>query len=413
MGRHVASIAVLMGILLTTRPLRAQEGDVVGVHDPAIIKEGAYFYVFSTHGGIYVRRSTDLYHWQNYGEVLPGVPDWAKRRVPSVIDLWAPDISFFNGKYHLYYAVSTWAQQLAVIGLATNTTLDRESPKFHWIDEGFVMDSIPGRDDYTAIDPNVAFDQSGTPWLTCGSFRSGIVMVRLDRRTGKPVTAPFHIAGRNGAGIEAPYIIRRGRYYYLFVSFDQCCEGVNSTYKIMVGRSVGVTGPYLDHTGRRLSDGGGTLVLTGYARFCGPGHNSIVREGNTDYLVHHFYDAEHGGRNALQIRPLILGRDGWPVAGEPIQEPPLKRPAERGSLVGRWQHGVNFDPGNEISLLADGTIANTRATWRVRGSSLQMRWYKNDIAGGVWVDDCYISPDGMWYVGRNQQGAVIRGLRKP
>ena len=181
----------------------------------------------------------------------------------------------------------------------------------------------------------------------------------------------------------------------------------------MVGRSGNVAGLYIDYTGQKLIEGGGTLVLAGYGRFRGPGHNSVLREGNTDYLVHHFYDAENGGHSALQIRPLVWGKDGWPLAGEPIQTE--VKQTRKGSVAGNWQHSVNFDPGYTISLLPEGTInnKNTRNTWRFRGSSLQLRWYGKDAPGGVWVDDCVVSPDGSTYVGRNQHGTIVRGVRSP
>ena len=106
-------------------------------------------------------------------------------------------------------------------------------------------------------------------------------MVPLDKKTGKPTGRPILIAGGNGAAIEAPFIIRKGRHYFLFVSFDQCCQGVDSTYKIMVGRSPNVTGPYVDFNGQRLTDGGGTLVLAGYGRFCGPATMPCCGKGIT------------------------------------------------------------------------------------------------------------------------------------
>jgi arabinan endo-1,5-alpha-L-arabinosidase len=407
----VGAMTAMVGSLLQSPCACGQERDIVWVHDPCIIKEGTHYYVFSTHGGILVRKSSDLKNWERVGEVLPGVPAWAKERVPEARDLWAPDISFFDGEYHLYYAVSSFGKNRSCIGLATNKTLDRDSPQFRWVDEGFVVGSVPG-DDFNAIDPNLVMDQNGKPWLSFGSFWSGIQIVPLDERTGKPNGRVTFIAGRHGGAIEAPFIIRKGRYYYLFVSFDQCCKGVNSTYKIMVGRSQRVDGPYVDFTGRRLLDDGGTLVLAGYERFRGPGHNSVLREGNTDYLVHHFYDAENGGRPALQIRPLVWGKDGWPLAGEPIQAE-MKKPDKKG-VVGNWQHSVNFDTGDTISLLPEGTInRGTRNTWRLRGSSLELRWYRDDAPGGVSVDDCFVSSDGLWYVGRNQQGTIIRGVRSP
>jgi arabinan endo-1,5-alpha-L-arabinosidase len=405
----VGAMTAMVGSLLQSPYAIGQEGDVDGIHDPCIIKEGTHYYVFSTHGGILVRKSSDLKNWERDGEVLAGVPAWAKERVPEAGDLWAPDISFFDGKYHLYYSVSSWGKNRSCIGLATNKTLDRESPLFHWVDEGFVVGSTP-ENDFNAIDPNLVINQDGKPWLTFGSFFSGIQMVALGKKTGKPIGKSFVIAGRHGGAIEAPFIVRRGRYYYLFVSFDFCCKGVESDYKIMVGRSQRVDGPYLDYNGRKLLDGGGTLVLAGHGRIHGPGHNAVLRDGNNEYLVHHFYDGENGGRPTLQIRPLVWAKDGWPLAGEPIKTETRK--PDKKAVVGNWQHSVNFDTGDTISLLPEGTInRGTRNTWRLRGSSLQLRWYRDDAPGGVWVDDCFVSPDGSWYVGRNQQGTIIRGVR--
>jgi arabinan endo-1,5-alpha-L-arabinosidase len=407
----IGTMAALFGSLLQSPSAIGQEGKVVWVHDPAVIKQGANYYIFSTFGGIRVRKSTDLIRWASDGEVLHGVPGWAKERVPNAKDLWAPDISFFDGKYHLYYAVSSFGKNRSCIGLATNQTLDRDSPQFRWVDEGFVVGSVP-ENDFNAIDPNPVMDQNGKPWLSFGSFWSGIQIVPLDRRSGKPNGRAAFIAGRQGGAIEAPFIVRRDRYYYLFVSFDFCCKGVKSDYKIMVGRAERVDGPYVDYTGRKLLDGGGTLVLAGYGRIHGPGHNAVLRDGNNEYLVHHFYDGENSGLCTLQIRPLIWAKDGWPLAGEPIQKE-TKKPDTKG-VAGSWQHSVNFDTGDTISLLPEGTInRNTRNTWRLSGSNLQLRWYRDHAPGGVRVDDCFVSPDGSWYVGRNQQGTIIRGVRRP
>jgi arabinan endo-1,5-alpha-L-arabinosidase len=392
----------------------AQEGDVLGVHDPCIIKDGSTFYVFSTHGGILVRKSADLRKWERDGQVLPGVPAWAKRLVPEARDLWAPDVNFFHGKFHLYYSVSTWGMNRSCIGLATNVTLDRSSSRFRWVNEGLVIASLPGRDSFNAIDPNVFMDEDGTAWLSFGSFFSGIQMVRLDHDSGKPIVAPFPIARREGAAIEAPYVIRRGRYYYLFISVDRCCRGVESTYKIMVGRSPAVEGPYVDFNGRRLLEGGGTLVLAGYGRFRGPGHNAVLREVGRDYLVHHYYDAEARGRSKLQIRPLIWANDGWPLAGEPGD-----RPTDAGnraeSVLGRWRHSVDFVPEDDIALLPGGAIGDpgTGATWRLAGAMLHLRWPRPDAPGGAWEEECSLSPDVRWFVGRNQRGGVVRGVRTP
>jgi arabinan endo-1,5-alpha-L-arabinosidase len=235
--------------------------------------------------------------------------------------IWAPDVSYFNGQYHLYYAVSTFGRQRSVIGLATNRTLDPSAPGYQWVDQGEVIASQPGRSNYNAIDPNLVLDPRSGPWLVFGSQWGGIKLVQIDATTGKP--APHHwlrpLAARPDAKpIEAPFIFYRNGYYYLFVSFDLCCMGSASTYKIMVGRSRSISGPYVDRHGRSMTEGGGTLVLAGDGRFRGPGHNAVISAGGGDDLVYHAYDALNGGIATLQIRPLSWTSSGWPVAGTPL-----------------------------------------------------------------------------------------------
>jgi arabinan endo-1,5-alpha-L-arabinosidase len=301
----------------------AQEGAVRGVHDPCIINAGGTYYLFSTGPGIPIRRSSDLFHWQRADRVFDVNPAWFAQEVPGARWIWAPDIVWFGGEYHLYYSVSTFGSNRSCIALATNRTLDPASPNYKWIDRGPVLRSST-RDDYNAIDPNVVFDLEQKPWLVFGSYWSGIKLTRLDAGSGKLVD-PDHLtplASRPGIkAVEAPFLIRRHGFYYLFVSFDQCCRGVSSTYHIVVGRSPALTGPYLDRQGRSLLDGGGTTLVESGGRVRGPGHCAVLSEGGKDWLVHHFYDADREGVQTLQIRPLRWDDEGFPIAGEPICGP--------------------------------------------------------------------------------------------
>jgi arabinan endo-1,5-alpha-L-arabinosidase len=339
-------LALAAGLLLALAPAgRAQVGDVRDVPDPSIIEQGDVYYVFSTEPGIGIRRSTDLYHWEKVGTVLPGaLPSWAQREVPGTQFPWAPDVSHFAGKYHVYYALSTFGGQRSVIALATNATLDPSSPQYRWEDRGVVLESVPGRTPFNAIDPNVALDEAGNPWLSWGSFWGGIKMRRLDPATGmvsKQDTTTYSLAARAGVNavegptdaqaIEGPFIIRHGGYYWLFVSFDACCRGAESTYNVRVGRATTITGPYMDRAGVAMTEGGGTLVLAGTGMIAGPGHTSILTDGDRQYIVHHYVNVKEGPASpdaplaiprSLQIRPLYWAWDGWPIAGEPIAGPP-------------------------------------------------------------------------------------------
>lgn len=276
-----------------------------------------------------IRCSHDLHAWKICGYVFENIPTWIQSESPETRGLWAPDISYFDGEYHLYYAYSKFGVNSSGIALATNETLDPNSPKYHWQDRGLVLKSTPS-DDFNAIDPNIVLDRQRQPWLSFGSFWSGIKMRRIDAATGKPSAADpklYSLASRakpeeaepakpglppDWEAIEAPFVVRHGHYYYLFVSWDLCCRGTKSTYRVMVGRATQVTGPYLDATGNPMLKGGGTQLLVGNSRWIGPGGESILQQPKGDLIVFHAYDAITG-KPALQVSTLTW-TNGWPHA---------------------------------------------------------------------------------------------------
>ena len=323
----LAALPLGFGKAQTLEPLNPKlTGDLYPIHDPCIIKAADAFYLFCTtpHADAPAQipwyRSKDLLRWDRGGHVFPEMPAWALQAVHGTQTCWAPDISFYDGQYSLYYACSTFGSNRSVIGLATNTTLDSTDPAYRWQDRGLVLESHPS-DDFNALDPARSVDREGRHWLAYGSFWSGLKMLQLDPQTGKPLpgTQPHNLARRPKApdAIEAVFIIQRAGNYYLFASFDFCCRGADSSYYTVVGRSKDILGPYLDRTGKSMLDGGGTLVLAaaaGEPRWRGPGHIAILRDAGKDYIVYHAYDAAHDGRPTLRIAPLGWTEDNWPVA---------------------------------------------------------------------------------------------------
>jgi arabinan endo-1,5-alpha-L-arabinosidase len=360
----------LLGMAAGASHAKAQQalvltGQYGGTHDPSIAEDHGKYYVFATGAALPVkadgtdvpappappaagaagsqhaakrdtvhlpqfpiRCSDDLLAWRRCGEVFPEIPKWIQETSPKTEELWAPDISYFDGLYHLYYAFSAFGKNTSGIALATNETLDPASPRYKWMDRGLVLRSYV-QDDYNAIDPNLILDARGEAWLSFGSFWSGIKMRRLDRRTGllsTTDTKTYALAARtpkttgtrnpdlppDTEAIEAPFIFRHGEYFYLFTSWDLCCRGLKSTYRTMVGRSKSVTGPYVDRTGLALTEGGGSALLTANAQWLGPGGESLLHEKDRDLIVFHAYSAMNG-RPSLHIST-IAWRDGWPAA---------------------------------------------------------------------------------------------------
>jgi arabinan endo-1,5-alpha-L-arabinosidase len=285
------------------------------------------WFLFVTGGSLNVRTSTNMTQYTAVGSIFNGVPAWVNTELGQTINaLWAPDISFFNGKYHVYYAGSTNGSNHSVIGLATNTTLDRNDPNYAWVDEGLIIESNATggtRDNWNAIDPNIAFDaKNNNAWLVFGSFWSGIKARLIDPDTGKLSTADttlYSLAARSGNGaIEAPSIVSHNGYYYLFVSFDICCQGVNSTYRTMVGRSQVITGPYTDSSGGDMLQGNAVQLLATDGRYIGPGGGTAFRDGDYYYYAYHYYDGMMNGASRLSVRPINFTADDWVTLGDAL-----------------------------------------------------------------------------------------------
>ena len=284
----------------------------LGAHDPAAYVLGSTIYLAAT--GLIGKTSTNLTTWNNAPSPL-ALPSWAATATGAT-NLWAPDISYFGGVYHLYYAASTFGSNKSCIGQATRAALDSGS----WADQGQVLCSNMGEtDNWNAIDPNVVVDDAGTPWLEFGSFWSGLKMVKLDATTGlRADTMLYSVAnGANSRGsLEGGWVFKRCGYYYLFSSWGACCSGAYD-YNIRVGRSTTVTGPYTDMAGTSLMSGGGTLLVTGNTDWVAPGHNAVITYNNKTYNIYHALKGSSSGAATLRISEIAWDANGWPVSGGP------------------------------------------------------------------------------------------------
>jgi arabinan endo-1,5-alpha-L-arabinosidase len=301
------AVTVTMAPQASAYPLPGRVTGDVGVHDPSVVKraDGSYL-VAHTGNNIALKTSTDRTAFRNAGSVFPGGASWTTTYTGGSRNLWAPDLSYRNGRYHLYYSASTFGSNRSAIFLATSPSGNSGT----WTNQGLVIESRTS-DNFNAIDPDLVVDDQGRWWLSFGSFWSGIKMVALDPATGKRSDSTIRsIAGRGGGAIEAPNIVKRGSYYYLFVSFDRCCQGAASTYRVMVGRSTSVTGPYTDRNGVAMTSGGGTEILAGQGSIHGPGHQDVLADADGDVLIYHYY--ADNGASLLGINLLALDSAQWP-----------------------------------------------------------------------------------------------------
>ena len=299
------------------------------VHDPVMAKEDGVYHIFATGMGIQRMTSKDRKNWQVRAmPVLTVIPKWTHDSGTGFDKhVWAPDIIRWHNKWWLAYSCSTFGKNGSAIGLLSAAKLD--SPI--WNDEGCIVASRENRDNWNAIDPNFVIDDNDTPWMVWGSFWDGIQIVRLDttmhvakgekprtlaRRyapgttTAEPNPTSAH-AGTNA--IEAPFVMKHQGYYYLFVSWDYCCRGSKSNYRVAVGRSKNVDGPYLDKRSNDMLNGGGTVLLEGDKKqYEATGHCAAYSIDGKDIFICHGYSTEMKGAPVLIQREIRWTDDGWP-----------------------------------------------------------------------------------------------------
>ncbi len=317
----------------STNPLAVYQlqGAVSLVHDPTIIRSGSMYYVLSTDpgttngqvGDLPILCSSDQINWSRCGQVFNTIPSWITNLYPGITTLWAPDASYFNGVYHIYYTASTFGTQTSSIGLATAPTM--AGP---WTDSGGpILQSVSGSA-YNAIDPNILIDYgTGTTvqhvWLTFGSFYGGIYQREINPATGQLLstnTTLYHLAsqpGVSGNPIEGASMVQKNGYYYLFASIGSCCNSnyLTDNYQVIVGRGTSPNGPFVDQNGTAMLSAGGTVILSTSGEFTAPGGEFVYTDAvNGDLITFHALSNNQNGLDYLFVNQLTWPNN-WPLIG--------------------------------------------------------------------------------------------------
>lgn len=302
--------------VVVTEPLEPRQLALTGdleLFDPSAIFDGERYWIVSTGSGMPVR-STDLQSVELLGDAVEGLPAWAAEYVPKATHFWSPDVAYFGGRYHLYYALAGGGTNQACIGHASAPELGLVGT---WTDDGAPLICTPANSDWHAIDPSVLVDDDGSAWVLFGSAGTGLRLMELTAAGARTAAEPTIVAARPEGIIQASTLTHYGDFYYIFTSFDLCCRGVDSTRSIRFGRSRTLLGPYVDREGVALLEGGGSVLLEGAARWKGPGSNDVLYRGDESYSFYFAYDADNGGRTSLRLSTLTWDNDGWPRSAGP------------------------------------------------------------------------------------------------
>ena len=421
---------------LITRP---EDWGAVNAHDPSIVKgEDGRWYVFSTDAsagdihqcGLQVRVSDDLIHWTYIGTAFSNYEEQCAEEIAAAglkpeehQGLWAPEAVRVGDQWRLYYSASTFGSTRSAIGLAVS-----DSILGPWTDQGIVIRSDANAVSRpNAIDPCLFTDPSGKQYMTWGSFFGGIWLTALNDE-GFAEGDPVRIAGFRGCRAEGSYLVwlPQTEYYYLFLSYGSLSED----YNIRVGRSRSIKGPYLDANGRDLADlvaanesRIGVKLMGGYQLrhdpgggfskgIKAPGHCSVAIDGEKLWLCHHTRTQTlPGWWFAMQIRPMFLSRDGWPLVmpmsyqGESFEtitslpEGPYnlilhgtdsnKEPKHSERII--LQNG-RFGERGSCALAEDGRVEVVLDGTAYDGVAL---WQQDDERGGTVMSISAISSDGQ------------------
>ncbi len=288
--------------------------------DPTIIKaQDGYFYLYATEN----TRNTPIYRSKN-------LVDWTFSRTAFTDatrptfepkgGLWAPDIEYINGQYVLYYSMSVWGGEWTCgIGVAVAS-----KPEGPFTDKGMLF-----RSNEIGVQNSIDqfyIEENGHKYLFWGSFR-GIYATELseDGLSLKNGAEKKQIAG---TAFEGTYIYKKDGYYYLFASVGTCCEGIKSTYQLVVGRSQSLFGPYFDKTGKNMMDNGYSLVIGSSDRFVGNGHCSeiVQDDSGNDWIFYHGVDIQNPQGRVLMLDQVRWDKEGWPYVEDSKPSLSSKKP---------------------------------------------------------------------------------------
>jgi arabinan endo-1,5-alpha-L-arabinosidase len=362
------------------------------IHDPSTIVEcNGKYYTFGTGSGGLM--SEDGWVW-NSGAVRPGGGA-------------APDAIKIGDRYLVVYGSTgggLGGGHDGRINTMWNKTLDPTSPDFKYSDP-IVVASSANMEDCDAIDPGLLLDPTtGRLWLSYGTYFGYIRMVELDPKTG------MRVKGNKAINVaidcEATDLMYRDGWYYLLGTHGTCCDGANSTYNIVVGRSKKVTGPYLDNMGRDMIEGGGKMVLAAGGRVTGPGHfgRYILADGVEKMSCHFEADLDLSGRSVLSIRPL-LWKNGWPVAGDQFKEGTYEIESER--------RGYALELTVDFVRMAGGMRGSRNSTEPIQSVPSQQlsdvinTWPTGNI--GVRIGDYMFRPHQRWTITAVPEAAGFLG----
>ena len=413
------------------------------LHDPSIIKDGEWFYCYSTdvaygiavRPGIMVRKSKDLVNWQYVGWAIDGLPAMGVQYITSnggtpVQGLWAPFIMKAGAEFRLYYSLAPTAGRTSCIGLLTSS-----SPEGPWVEKGLAVTSVNTGPGTNAIDPSVVVTASGQHWMVYGSSWDGLYELQLSPQTGLALTSNdrgTRIVRRGWTGnkvngnLEGPEIIFNAatNMYYLFVAYDW----LSTKYNVRVFRSASPNGPFLDWNGINADNQADNdpMILAPYKfidhqGWAGVSHCAVFQDNGQYYMAHQGRPGSDRAFMVMHVRKIFWTPEGWPVVSPGRYANVPDNAVTAAEIAGEYEQIVQgyavvpgfdaeqTDPQYNVAfrttLGADGKINGAaNNNWTYNAPWLELRWN-----GGQFIDKLHVSRERDWEK-KKESTIVMTGL---
>lgn len=323
--------------------------------DPSVLKHGEdYYMVHSSFGyvpGLLLWHSKDLVNWEPVGPAL-------KKHVGII---WAPDLSFHDGRFHIYFPVLTNSG-------FTNMVVTAADIRGPWSEP--VDLKVPN------FDPGHGVAEDGSRYL----FFNGGTMAPLSK-DGLTVTGPVkHVY--DGWPIpedwkietfaqEGPKILRHGDYYYMVLA-EGGTAGPATSHMVIMARSKSMEGPWENSPYNPV-----VRTQSDKEKWWSRGHATLLEGPDSKqwYLVYHAYENGYYnlGRQTL-LEPVEWTEDGWVKAIVPDADKAMPMPAGgtavthgmplsddfRSDTIGtRWSFFTPRSPISELYTIDKGTLTLT------------------------------------------------------
>lgn len=270
--------------------------------DPSVIRVGDDFYMvnssFQYFPAIPISHSRDMVHWHIVGHAISDPEYLDLSDIKDSHGIWAPDISFVEGKYYIFATL-----RLNADGKRENNVMRRQLVMVSDKPEGPY--SRPVCLEVDNIDPSHFVDEDGARYMVIAPAATTVPLGADSLSVAGPVRTAWSGTGERCP--EGPHLLKKDGWYYAIVAEG----GTGIGHRINVARSKSLYGEYEPspfNPVMRQTDPSASLQRTG--------HGKLVQDQNGRWWCYYLCGRPNQGNYTTVGResaldPVEWTEDGW------------------------------------------------------------------------------------------------------